>query len=203
MVLHLRRLPRVPTRPDDVNKEGHSVPYDLPRAEFVHWVVVDLEARRLPRRRRASSPTASPPGASQGPAGPRGHAHREERLHLLVRRRRGHGGDLLRVRRALPALERPPGCSVYRFTVDATDRSAARWRASSTRRWCGRPSRATSSARPRIEATYTINPDARMPRCGGDGPPPSGYQASERGGSGPRRSRMPSRASFWVLSISR
>ncbi len=35
--------PDAPTKPDDVNKEGHSVPYDLPRAEFVHWVVVDLK----------------------------------------------------------------------------------------------------------------------------------------------------------------
>jgi phosphatidylethanolamine-binding protein (PEBP) family uncharacterized protein len=33
-----------PTRPDDVNKEGREVPVDLPRAEFVHWLLVDVPA---------------------------------------------------------------------------------------------------------------------------------------------------------------
>lgn len=32
----------VPTRPDDVNKEGRTVPADLPRTEFFHWVLVDI-----------------------------------------------------------------------------------------------------------------------------------------------------------------
>jgi Raf kinase inhibitor-like YbhB/YbcL family protein len=32
----------VPTRPDDVNKEGHTVPATLPRADFHHWVMVDV-----------------------------------------------------------------------------------------------------------------------------------------------------------------
>lgn len=33
-----------PTRADDVNKKDRTVPYDLPRAEFVHWVLVDVPA---------------------------------------------------------------------------------------------------------------------------------------------------------------
>lgn len=33
-----------PTRPDDVNREGREVPADLPRAEFIHWVMVDIPA---------------------------------------------------------------------------------------------------------------------------------------------------------------
>jgi Raf kinase inhibitor-like YbhB/YbcL family protein len=36
----------VPTQPDDVNKEGVTVPIDLPRADFYHWVLVDLPADR-------------------------------------------------------------------------------------------------------------------------------------------------------------
>ena len=31
-----------PTKPDDVNQEGRTVPADLPRADFAHWVIVDL-----------------------------------------------------------------------------------------------------------------------------------------------------------------
>jgi Raf kinase inhibitor-like YbhB/YbcL family protein len=33
-----------PTRADDVNKEGRTVPASLARADFTHWVLVDLPA---------------------------------------------------------------------------------------------------------------------------------------------------------------
>ncbi|RMF24985.1 MAG: YbhB/YbcL family Raf kinase inhibitor-like protein [Deltaproteobacteria bacterium] len=36
----------VPSKPDDVNQEGKTVPADLPRVEFTHWVLVDLPADR-------------------------------------------------------------------------------------------------------------------------------------------------------------
>jgi len=36
--------PDVPTKPDDVNKEGRVVPASLPRAAFYHWVMVDIPA---------------------------------------------------------------------------------------------------------------------------------------------------------------
>src|ERR1700753_3858494 len=31
-----------PTKADDVNKNDRTVPYDLPRAEFVHWLLIDI-----------------------------------------------------------------------------------------------------------------------------------------------------------------
>lgn len=34
--------PDAPTKADDVNKEGRTVPKSLPRAEFIHWVLVDI-----------------------------------------------------------------------------------------------------------------------------------------------------------------
>lgn len=34
----------VPTKPDDVNQEGREVPSELPRADFFHWVVLNLPA---------------------------------------------------------------------------------------------------------------------------------------------------------------
>ena len=36
--------PDVPSRPDDVNKEGAFVPASLPRCDFFHWVLVDIPA---------------------------------------------------------------------------------------------------------------------------------------------------------------
>lgn len=36
--------PDVPSKPDDVNQPDREVPADLPRVDFVHWVMVDLPA---------------------------------------------------------------------------------------------------------------------------------------------------------------
>jgi len=65
----------VPTRGDDVNKEGRHVPASLPRAEFFHWVMVDIpaECRELGGGSCADGVVAhgrknppGPPGAKQG-----------------------------------------------------------------------------------------------------------------------------------------
>jgi Raf kinase inhibitor-like YbhB/YbcL family protein len=36
--------PDVPSRGDDVNQEGRSVPYELARVDFYHWLLVDIPA---------------------------------------------------------------------------------------------------------------------------------------------------------------
>ena len=36
--------PDAPSKPDDVNQEGRVVPATLPRADFYHWVIVDIPA---------------------------------------------------------------------------------------------------------------------------------------------------------------
>lgn len=36
--------PDVPSRGDDVNQEGRTVPADLPRVDFFHWVLIDMPA---------------------------------------------------------------------------------------------------------------------------------------------------------------
>lgn len=33
----------VPTKADDVNQEGRTVPADLPRTDFYHWVLIDVD----------------------------------------------------------------------------------------------------------------------------------------------------------------
>src|SRR5262245_41806213 len=60
-----------PTRPDNVNKEGLTVPAALPRADFAHWVLVDIapETRAIAEGEYSSSVT---PRGKTGPEGPNG-----------------------------------------------------------------------------------------------------------------------------------
>ena len=60
----------VPTKPDNVNKEGMTVPADLPRADFYHWVLVDLAADGSPINAGEFCSSVTPRG-KQAP-GPRG-----------------------------------------------------------------------------------------------------------------------------------
>jgi Raf kinase inhibitor-like YbhB/YbcL family protein len=66
--------PDVPSRGDDVNVEGRTVPASLPRAPFAHWVLVDLAASTLVIARGAHSNGVTTRGKG-GPAAPRGGRH--------------------------------------------------------------------------------------------------------------------------------
>jgi Raf kinase inhibitor-like YbhB/YbcL family protein len=61
----------VPTRADDVNQEGRTVPADLPRADFYHWILVDLppEPAHIAAGEFSDGVTV---GGKSGPEGPRG-----------------------------------------------------------------------------------------------------------------------------------
>ena len=63
--------PDAPSRPDDVNREGRTVPRGLPRAEFIHWVLVDLPASvtRIEEGACGQGVTARGKKAPPGPAG--------------------------------------------------------------------------------------------------------------------------------------
>lgn len=63
--------PDVPTKPDDVNKEGRTVPADLPRCDFYHFVLVDLAPDAGPIEEGAFSGGVTAHG-KPGPAGPLG-----------------------------------------------------------------------------------------------------------------------------------
>ncbi|MEX0795289.1 MAG: YbhB/YbcL family Raf kinase inhibitor-like protein [Acidimicrobiia bacterium] len=54
----------VPTSPDDVNQEGREVPADLPRADFTHWALVDIDAGTRSLERGAYSDGVTPKGKS-------------------------------------------------------------------------------------------------------------------------------------------
>ena len=65
--------PDVPTVGDDVNQEGRTVPHDLPRCEFCHWVMVDIpvECRELPEGACSHEVTARGKDDPPGPDGSR------------------------------------------------------------------------------------------------------------------------------------
>jgi len=66
--------PDVPSRGEDVNQEGRSVPASLPRVDFFHWVLVDIPASltSIARGAHASSVTAK---GKPGPTAPHGMRH--------------------------------------------------------------------------------------------------------------------------------
>lgn len=59
--------PDVPSRPDDVNKPGRTVPFDLPRIDFHHWVLVDISAGTTEIAEGADSDGITPRGKGPGP----------------------------------------------------------------------------------------------------------------------------------------
>ncbi len=61
----------VPSSPDDVNQEGRVIPASLPRVDFYHWVLVDLDPRSGPIRPGEFSDGVTARG-KRGPEGPRG-----------------------------------------------------------------------------------------------------------------------------------
>lgn len=63
--------PDVPSRGDDVNQEGKTVPASLPRVDFTHWVLVDLPPGEGAIAEGAFSNQVTPRGKS-GPEAPKG-----------------------------------------------------------------------------------------------------------------------------------
>ena len=61
----------VPSKPDDVNKEGRAIPATLPRVDFYHWVLVDLAPDAGPIKAGEFSDGVTARG-KKGPGGPRG-----------------------------------------------------------------------------------------------------------------------------------
>jgi Raf kinase inhibitor-like YbhB/YbcL family protein len=66
--------PDVPSKADDVNKEGHTVSAQLPRVDFFHWVLVDLPATTIQIRPGEFSSSVTPKG-KPGPESLNGSRH--------------------------------------------------------------------------------------------------------------------------------
>jgi Raf kinase inhibitor-like YbhB/YbcL family protein len=56
----------VPTKPDDVNKPDRTVPYDLPRTQFVHWLLVDVPASITELKEGQDAEGMTPRGKAPG-----------------------------------------------------------------------------------------------------------------------------------------
>jgi hypothetical protein len=63
--------PDVPSRGDDVNQDGRTIPKSLPRVDFFHWVVVELPAA-LPAISAGEFSSAVTPRGKPGPEAPHG-----------------------------------------------------------------------------------------------------------------------------------
>ncbi|TVO58115.1 YbhB/YbcL family Raf kinase inhibitor-like protein [Denitromonas halophila] len=63
--------PDVPSQGDDVNQEGRSVPADLPRVDFFHWVLIDIDPALGELAEGAFSSGVTARG-KRGPAAPHG-----------------------------------------------------------------------------------------------------------------------------------
>ena len=61
--------PDVPSRGDDVNQEGRSVPATLPRVDFFHWLLLDIPAATREIAEGSHSDGVVPHG-KPGPAAP-------------------------------------------------------------------------------------------------------------------------------------
>lgn len=58
--------PDVPSSGEDVNQEGKTVPADLPRVDFYHWVLVDVPAAVTQIAEGADSAGVTPKGKAPG-----------------------------------------------------------------------------------------------------------------------------------------
>lgn len=66
--------PDVPSKGDDVNQEGRTVPASLPRVDFYHWILVDIPPH-ISEVKAAEYSNGVTPRGKAGPLAPHGARH--------------------------------------------------------------------------------------------------------------------------------
>lgn len=151
----------VPSRGDHVNEEGRTVPFDLPRVEFVHWVLVDLpaDARSVAEGEfaRGVVPHGKP---SEGPRGTRQGLNDYTGWFAADASMAGqyHGYD-----GPCPPWNDERGHR-YTFTLLALDVAKLDVSGSFTIEQAREAMRGHVLGKASIVGTYSINPDARPPK---------------------------------------
>ncbi|MEJ2515410.1 MAG: YbhB/YbcL family Raf kinase inhibitor-like protein [Gammaproteobacteria bacterium] len=149
--------PDAPTKPDDVNKEGRVVPADLPRANFYHWVMVDVppELGKIGEGECSRGVTPRGKQSAEGPGGARqgrndytgwfeGDADMEG-IYL------GYDGPCPPWNDAIPHR--------YRFTVYATDLEACPVKGAFTGGEVETAITGHILAKAEVTGLYSLNPD--------------------------------------------
>ncbi|MGB5809383.1 MAG: YbhB/YbcL family Raf kinase inhibitor-like protein [Polyangiales bacterium] len=150
----------VPTKPDDVNQEGRTVPADLPRAEFAHWVLIDVPPdAEIEEGTHSREVTAR---GKDGPDGPLGTRHGINDYTSWFAGDADMAGEYFGYDGGCP----PFNDSIihrYRFTVFALDTDSLPVNGSFTADDVRRAMEGHVLAEASLTGKYTINPDAREP----------------------------------------
>ena len=101
-----------PTDASTVGRDDLEIPVEQPRADFVHWVMVDIPAERA-RDRRGQLQRRRHQARQARPAGPAGRAPGPATITPAGSRRRRHARRLPRLRRPVSAVQRPAPASLF------------------------------------------------------------------------------------------
>jgi Raf kinase inhibitor-like YbhB/YbcL family protein len=149
----------VPTRADDVNQEGRSVPATLPRTQFYHWVVVDIPPSVSEIREGACSDGIVARG-KQAPAGPTGSRQGLNDYTLWFAADKDMGGQYLGYDGPCPPWN-DELLHHYHFVLYATDLARCPVEEAFTGQQVEQAIAGHVLAEARLTGTYSLNPAVR------------------------------------------
>ncbi len=151
-----------PTRADDVNRDGRMVAADLPRAEFVHWLMADIP----PELRSLAEGACSQGVVAHGKREPAGPAKAIQGLNDYTGWFKGDAameGQYLGYDGPCPPWN-DARVHRYRFEILATDLQSLGLKAGFTIAELRQRLEGHVLARAAITGLYSLNPDIRLQR---------------------------------------
>lgn len=153
--------PDAPTRPDDVNQEGRTVPKSLPRADFIHWVLVDIPATVTHIEEGVCSQGVTARGKT-APKGPPGSRQGQNDYTAWFKGDKDMGGVYLGYDGPCPPWndELPHR---YRFELYALDLAHCPVDGAFTAAGVRKAIAGNTLAKAEINGVYTLNPAVKLP----------------------------------------